>query len=113
MKISIIDIKDYLNSSNKNFKIFDIAYSQDDEKTIDNLQVNINKSFDHYGSIDTMIKLNDYLKEIGPNSNITVNKIEKIINQLIKKCTTAYKKDYFWLSVRATIPTHEYDIHRW
>ena len=113
MKISTKNITDYLNSSNKNFKIFDIDYSQDEEKAIESLQVDINKYFDHYGTIDTLVGLPEYLKEIGSNSNTTVNKIEKIINQLIQKCTTVYKKDYFWLSVRATTPTHEFDIPRW
>ena len=45
MKISTKDITKYLNSSNKNFKIFDIAYSKDDEKAIENLQVDIKKDY--------------------------------------------------------------------
>lgn len=113
MKITTKDITKYLNSSNKNFKIFDIAYSQDDEKAIESLQIDINKDYNHYGSINTMIGLNEYLKEIGQNSNTTANKIEKIINQLIQKCLLAYKKEYAWISVRATIPTTEFDIPRW
>ena len=113
MKISTKDITKYLNSSNKNFKTFDIAYSTDEEKAIESLQVDIRKDYNHSGSIDTMVGLPEYLKKIGPNSNTTVNKIENIIKQLIQKCLLAYKKDYFWLSVRATIPTHEFDIPRW
>ena len=113
MKISTKDITKYLNSSNKNFKTFDITYSKDDEKAIDNLQVDIKKDYNHYGTIDTMIGLPIFLKEIGPNSNTTVSKVEKLINQLIKNCLLAWKKDYAWISVRATIPTNEYDIPRW
>ena len=113
MKISSKDINKYLNSSNKNLKIFDIDYSQDDLKAIDNLEISTFKSFDHFGKLDTMIGLNDFLHLIGSNSVTTVNKIEKIIKNLISKVLSAYKKDSYWLTIRVTLKEPFFDIPRW
>ena len=113
MKISTKDITDYLNSSNKNFKIFDIAYSKDDEKAIDNLEISTFKTFDHFGKLDTMTGLNKFIQEIGSNSITTANKIEKIIKNLISKVLSANNKDYYWLTIRVTLKDPEYDIPRW
>ena len=68
MKISSKDITEYLNSSNKNFKIFDITYSKDDEKAIDNLQITIYKTYNYCGKLDKMIGLNKFIQEIGSKS---------------------------------------------
>jgi hypothetical protein len=113
MKISSKDISEYLNSSNKNFKIFDITYSKDDEKAIDNLQITTYKAYNHYGKLDKMIGLNEFLKLLGKNTETNINKIEKIIKNLIKKVLSAYKKDYYWLTIRVTLPNSNYDIPRW
>ena len=113
MKISSKDISEYLSSSNKNFKIFDISYSKDDEKAIDNLQITTYKSYNHYGKLDTMVGLNKFIQEIGSNSVTTANKIEKIIKNLISKVLSAYKKDYYWLVIRVSMPDSYFDIPRW
>jgi hypothetical protein len=113
MKISTKNITEYLNSSNKNFKIFDIAYSKDDEKAISNLEISTYKTYNHIGKFDKMIGLNKFIQEIGSNSVTTANKIEKIINNLIKKVLSAYNKDYYWLTIRVTMLDSYFDIPRW
>ncbi len=50
MKISSKDITEYLNSSNKNFKIFDITYSKDDEKAIDSLEISNDNKYLYLGN---------------------------------------------------------------
>ena len=113
MKISSKDISEYLNSSNKNFKIFDIAYSKDDEKAIDNLQITTYKTYNHYGKLDKMIGLKEFLQIIGSNTETNINKIEKIIKNLISKVLSVYKKDYYWLTIRVSMPDSYFDIPRW
>jgi hypothetical protein len=106
-------IKEYLKNPKKNYLTFDIKYSKKESEYLDNLNINKKITFDHFGNIDDFDhqKLNDFIKNIGDNQNIEI--LSKIVKKILTKVTSAYQTKFCWLTIRVTIPSHEYDIPRW
>jgi len=106
-------IKEYLKEFPKNYLTFDIKYTKKESDYLNNFNIKNISTFDHYGNIDKLDdkKLDDFLNNIGDNQNINI--LNKIIHKLTDKITDSYKTKYCWMTIRVTLPHHEYDIPRW
>jgi len=111
IKTSII--KEYLKDPKKNYITFNIKYTNKELEYLDNFNITKAKSFDHYGNIDDFDdkKLDEFLTNIGNNQNINI--ISNIIHKLLDKITKGYQTKQCWMTIRATLPSNEYDIPRW
>lgn len=104
---------DQLGSEN-HFTFVNLEISQKDLEILENLQVNFTGSLEQYGDIEQLIdKIPEFLNKIGNEDEIAVNRTTDIIYKIINDVITASNKDSAWISIRAFVPTHEYDIARW
>jgi hypothetical protein len=106
-------IKEYLKEFPKNYLTFDIKYTKKESNYLDNFNIKNSSTFDHYGNIDQLDdkKLNDFLNKIGDNENINI--LNNIIHKLTDKVTSSYNTKYCWMTIRVSLPHHDYDIPRW
>ena len=111
IKTSII--KKYLKELPKNYLTFNIKYSKKELDYLDNFNITKESTYDHYGNIDILDekKLIEFLTNIGNNDNLNI--ISNIILKIANKITDAYETKYCWLTIRVTLPNHDYDIPRW
>lgn len=112
MKISPIEIDKYLNSGKYDFKRFKMHYTPKEILSINSFNLNKSKTFDHYGSYETL-NIKEFLTEIGDNNKTQVTNLEKIISNIIKRVLKGYKMKHFWLGIRASMPNNDFDIPRW
>ena len=109
------NISDFLDSTNKSFKIFDIKYSTDEKKTIKNVKIKPDygwNNYDHYGTVKDM-DIIPFLQKIGDNTDDNIEVLSNIISKLCSIVCEGYKTEYFWLSLRVTNPNNIFDIARW
>ena len=115
MRINSKKINQYINSNKYDFKIFNINYNKSEIETINNMSLDKSKTYTYFGSIKTFIdhSIKDFLSDLGTNNKYLVNRMEKIILNILKKVLEGYMMEYFWLDIRVTQPTNSYDISRW
>ena len=113
MKFNTKIITEYLNSNKYDFSLFNIDYTNNETKTIKDFSITKSITYEHYGTIDTIKNMNQFLSNIGNNTKACVNNIEKIIIRLIKKVLVSYNMENFWLAIRVTLPSDNYNIPRW
>ena len=113
--LTSLNINKYLIEYPTKHNVFNIKYSDEDKEYIDKLQITDTRDYTHYGNKDEIIipKLDSYLVTIGPNSPQVLDGIKSIIFKLIDTIVSGYKTEYFWLDIRCTLPTNNYDIPRW
>ncbi len=112
------NIKIYLENNEKQFLIFDIPYTKKEKKCIDNFDLKIWSTYDNYGDND-LSDLNDFLIKLGSNSQKRTKRMCDIIKKITKLVISGYQ-DYcptagesYWLTIRVTQSTNEWDIPRW
>ena len=113
MKFKSKIITEYLDSNKYDFFIFDIDYTVNEQKIINDFEIKNPNNYGHYGSLDDIKDLKKYLTDIGNNTKTCVNGMEKLIIRLIKKVLLGYKMKYFWLAIRISPPNNRFDIPRW
>ena len=106
-------MEEYLNSGNRDFKRFKLKYKRDEIKCIDSFVISKTKSYSYMGCKKDMITMYSFLSELGDNSTECIEGIEKIVMKLLNNILSVYKKKYYWLSIRATLPNNLYDVPRW
>jgi hypothetical protein len=114
MKLDIKKCKEYLRSDKYDFKTFSMGYTKSEKKRIQRFDLKEEKKdFNHLGSILDMKGLNEFLLNIGTNTQDDIKMMEKLIMNIIRTVLKVYKKKHFWLSIRIDKPNHDYDIPRW
>jgi len=109
------EITKYINSEDYYFNLFEINYTENEQKTIKDFNITNIHHFSHFGSYEKLLtkNMNKFLSEIGNNTPKLVNNLEKIIIKLVKKVLKGYKTDYFWIDIRITLPNDRFDKTRW
>jgi hypothetical protein len=104
-------IKKYINLNKYGYKLLKINYSIKEKKIINNFKIINGKTFSYYGSINKLNVNNliDFFKNISNEKS----EIHKIIIKIIKSVLKGYKLKYFWIDIRATLPTDYFDEPRW
>jgi hypothetical protein len=113
MKFKSKIITEYLDSNKYDFFIFDIDYTVNEQKIINDFEIKNPNNYGHYGSLEDIKDLKIYLTDIGSNTKTCINGMEKLIIRLIKKVLLGYKMKYFWLAIRISSPNNHFDIPRW
>ena len=74
MLLSSKNIKEYLKSDEKQFKIFDIHYTKEEQDAIDKLNLNTDKFYEyiHFSTFNNLDNLENFIGEIGSNSKENV-----------------------------------------
>jgi hypothetical protein len=119
MKLDSKEINNYLNSAKYDFKLFNMYLTDTEKETINNFTLENNKTFEHFGSLDTLDSLpllsniNCFLSKLGTNKLSLIKKMEKIILNIIKKVLKGFGIEHFWLAIRVSQPNNDFDICRW
>jgi len=113
MKLNTEKINKYLHSNKYDFKTFSMNYTKPIKKIINRLDLSVDDTFSHFGPIKDIKNLNQFLCHIGTNTQEDINKIEKLIIDIIRKVLKAYHKKYFWLDIRVTQANNNFNIPRW
>lgn len=110
--LSSSKISNFINDKILNYDIFDINYSQNDLKQIDNFDIQSNLDYEYFGDIhiDT---LTDFLKSVGKNTNENINNFQKIILNIINIVLTGYNLTHFCLFIRTYTKENIKYIPRW
>jgi hypothetical protein len=109
-------ISKYLNSGKYDFKLFNINYTEKEQECINKIKINVDNDFDdysYYGSINKISGINTFLLKIGNNTKEEIDKLEKIILKLLKKVLDGYQTEYFWMDIRVSSPSNDFDSPRW
>lgn len=111
--IKVGPIKKYLKEVPQNYLTFDIAYTQNEIKYLNEINILTESIFDHIGHIDNLKydKLSEFVVRNTDvsDSNIFNNILRKLINNVCK----AYDTKYCWMTIRITLPNSIFDIPRW
>ncbi len=110
--ISSTKIKDYLESNNRDFKMFKIKLSEGEKQSISDIEINSSNYLNYYGDLKSL-EFQNFFSKIGKNSSKTCKIIESIIKKITKKVLAGFGLDHCWISVRASKPNNNYDIPRW
>ena len=109
------NIKRYLKSKAKQFEIFDMKYYTPEEKEcIDNFHFHLKTqlSYNNYGN-NNLDDLNEFLIRLGNNSLEQIQTIGNIIKKIIKTVMDGYGMESYWLAIRVTEPSKDWDLPRW
>ena len=115
MMLTSKNINEYLNSEEKQFKIFNIKYTKEEQDAIDTLNLNTDKIYEyiHFSTFNNLDNLENFIGEIGSNSKDKIIIILNLIKKIIKIVMKGYnKKDYF-LIIKTFPPMNDFDIPRW
>lgn len=99
-----MSIKKYLNNLSINHFIFDIKYTKKELDYINNLEITNSNNFDYFGDINNIIFPNIF------NNQTLFN---NIVLKLIRKISKSYNTNFFWLSIRISLPNTNFNIPRW
>lgn len=106
------NITNYLSSDEFNYKIFDILYTEDEINTINNFNLTNFNTYNNYGE-NNLEDLEEYLKNNYGNSSESINKMSEIIKKICGVVLESYNVDSYWLTIRTTKPTQNFDVPRW
>jgi len=106
------NIVTYIESSEKQFKIFNITYTEKELKCIKTFNLGVTNSYDNYGD-NNLEDLEIFLNKLGSNNQNQIKKMCKIIKKITNIVMSGYKKEQYWLTIRVTQEDHDYDIPRW
>jgi len=110
MVVSSTRIKRYLESDKRDFKVFKVKLSHVDVKAINELDIERTAEFNYYGKLKEL-DFQGFFKTVGKNRD--TQSVENTIKKIIKKVLGGFGRKYFWLAVRASTPTKDFDIPRW
>ncbi len=110
--LSSTKIRDYIKSDKYDFKMFPLKLSDNDKNTIANFKINSKNVFEYYGDLNSL-DFKNFFSKVGENNSKITKSIEKIIKKVIKKVLSGFDSEYYWLSVRVSLPNKEFDIPRW
>ena len=87
MKLNPTEIKKYITTNDNGFKRFKMHYTTKESLSIDTFNLNKSNGFSYFGSYKNinLKNLNKFLSTLGENDPLLVNKMEKIIQNIIKK----------------------------
>jgi len=106
-------MKDYINSDNRYFKKFKLNFTDHEIKCIKSFNISKTKSYDYMGNKNDMKNINIFLSKIGINNKDSITILEKIIMKILDNVLSAFDTDYYWISIRITLPNNDFNIPRW
>jgi len=98
------------------FHIYNFPKEHYNKKLFENLDIQKDDAYSYYGKISNLDKKDiiDFIKSIGNNNNITINKVSSYIMKSIKYMLKKFSDyDSFWFTIRSFIPTDDYKFTRW
>ncbi len=109
MEFNTNNITSFVDSQ-KSYQIFNIDYTQKEINCIKSFNI---ENFGNYNSYNTLNNLEQFIKNIGKNSDDDIVTIIDIINKLLDTILKAYNTDSYWISIRIESKTTFFDIPRW
>jgi hypothetical protein len=115
MLLSSKNIRSYLTSDEKQFKIFDLLTTKKEKDCIDKFDLHTDnvRDFLHFSTDTNLDNLEKFMDEIGSNSNDNVIIISNFIKNIINIVMKGYQKKDYCLIIKAVPPTNLFDIPRW
>lgn len=112
------NIKDYLKNDGKQFIIFDIEMTSDEQDAIDKITLKTDKIYEfiHCSTteIDNLDNLENFIKSILDEQNDEqVKIISALIKRIIKTVMDGYEKKHYFLVIKTLPILPDYDIPRW
>ena len=106
------NITSTLNKSDIPYQIFHIDYTTKEKNTLKRFKVENSRAHNYCGN-DKKPEIKQFLESIGDNDKKDINIITKIVYKLIKTVLAGYKKTHYWIAIRFSTPTNQFDIPRW
>lgn len=109
-------IGDFLETKAR-YNTFRLTLYPDEVQALRTLTIRGHNSFDCFGSVDEigvdisskLYKLFDYTDSVLAQVLLVYNVIIRFITSVLKGCN----KQHAWVSVRTSLPNHDFDIPRW
>ena len=98
-----------------NIAFVDEEFSKKDQEHVQEFKIDKTSSFDFYGEdlADLGKETSTFLSELGNNSQESIEAIQQVIERATQGMIDEFSGQAAWVSVRSSLPTHEYDIPRW
>lgn len=109
MEFNTNNIISYTDSQ-KSYQIFNIDYTQKEINCIKNFNI---ENFGNYNSYNTLNNLEQFIKNIGKNSDDDIAIIINIIKKLLDTLLKSYNTNSYWISIRIHSKHSDFDIPRW
>lgn len=110
---TVEQMKKYIKSDDRDFKKFKLNYTNDEKHCIGNFNISKTDTYKYMGCRNDMTNMYTFLNNLGNNSEKSTKIMEKIIMKLLKNILSAFNTEYYWISIRATLPNDDFNIPRW
>lgn len=98
----------------KNYALVSLGLTDEELAIFDRMEIKNAANYSRFGNLELMRdEIPQYLREIGNNDEELIQKASDILNKIVMNVMNAFKKQTAWVTVRAFIPTKEYDMPRW
>lgn len=108
--INKLEIQKYLEE--KKSHVFKLNYTLEQKKCFSDFDIRSFNSYEFYGHVNKFSPF-DFIEKIGNNSKDSVNILSRTLSDLAKQVCDGYNLDHCWISIRTSLPNHNYDIPRW
>jgi hypothetical protein len=98
----------------KSYVFVDLDITDQELKIIDQLKVENYGHCDRFGTLHLLQdEIPEFLRNIGNDDEELIQEATTIIYKIITQVTKGFGKQTAWVSIRASLPNHDYDIPRW
>ena len=108
-------ITKFINNHKKSYKILKLKINNNIKKLLEQFNINNFSCFNHYdeNKLLDLEKLKLFIKNIGNNSDKSINLLSKFIKNLLNNVCKEYNKKYSWLTIRISKANDNFNIPRW
>lgn len=116
MTLTIHEVKECLKNLNTNqpFSNFNLGLSQEEVNNLNAIRIDSTNAYDNFGNLNLLNdQLDEFLKIVNGENAQLASAISSSITTLVRTIIDAFAKETAWITVRASTPTHSWDIPRW
>lgn len=103
-----------LKANNNGFMIFDLNISDKEMALLNKIEIKNTLNYNRFGDLNLIhSELPNFLKEVTTANDNEIEIITHLIAHLSTDVVKATGEETAWITLRASIQNHDYDVHRW
>lgn len=96
------------------FVFVDLGLTHSELNMLDQIKIETYNVLDRYGNLDLLKEeMPNFLRELGNDDEELIQFVTKLVYETSLNVAKTCQKETAWVSVRAWLPNHNYDMPRW